>query len=123
MDIATAEAALARHVAQLGGLTEQQTVCGAGGIPESPPMVLVRFVSGKLAASALTDLVAEVRGVFAEPAEAQAFASAVWGALPEYGAAGFAELAAEGGVELGTLKSGCWRKLTPEEIRLLTGEE
>ena len=29
---------------------------------------------------------------------------------------------AEGGVELGALKSGCWRKLTPEEIGLLTGE-
>ena len=43
MDIATAEAALARHVAQLGGLTENRTVCGAGGIPESPPMVSSRY--------------------------------------------------------------------------------
>ena len=104
MDITTAEAALARHVAQLGGLTENRTVCGAGGIPESPPMALVRFVSGELASSELADLVAEVRGVFAEPAEAQAFAAAVWGALPSYGAAGFAELASAGGVELAESK-------------------
>ncbi|MCR5577286.1 MAG: rRNA pseudouridine synthase [Oscillospiraceae bacterium] len=29
---------------------------------------------------------------------------------------------AEGGVRLGGLKSGCWRKLTPEEIDMLLGE-
>ncbi len=29
----------------------------------------------------------------------------------------------EGGVELGELKSGCWRHLTPEELDLLLGKE
>ena len=28
----------------------------------------------------------------------------------------------EGGVELGTLKSGCWRHLTKDEIRRLLGK-
>ena len=29
---------------------------------------------------------------------------------------------AEGGVELGSLKSGCWRRLTKDEIKSLLGE-
>ena len=59
------------------------------------PLVLVRFVSGKLSATTLAELVAEVRGVFAEPEEARNFAAAVWGALPQYGVSGFTELAAD----------------------------
>ena len=100
MDINAAECALARHVARQSGLALDQTVlCGNGGVVESPPMVRVRFVSGKLAATALAEFVAEVHGVFAEPEEAHAFAAAVWGKLPRYGDDGFTELAADDDVK------------------------
>ena len=96
MDIATAERALALQVAQQSGLELDRTVlCGAGELPETSPLVRVRFISGKLSNAALAEFVAEVRGVFAEPEAAHAFVSAVWGALPRYGAAGFTELAAD----------------------------
>jgi len=102
MDIAAAECALARQVAQQSGLILDQTVlCGNGEVTEAPPMVRVRFVSGKLAEAELAEFVAEVRGIFAEPEEAHAFVAAVWGALPGYGTCGFTELAAEGGIEFG----------------------
>ena len=96
MDIATAERALALLVAQQSGL---ETVCGGGEFPEAPAVARVRFVSVEPAGSTLANGVAEVRGCFAEPGESRAFADAVWGTLPRYGTAGFAELAAEGGVE------------------------
>lgn len=99
MDIATAERALTHFVAQQGGLGPGQTALGSGKLPEAAPLATVRFVSGRFAGEALADCVAEVRGVFAEPEEARAFAAALWGELPRYGAEGFAELAAEGGVE------------------------
>jgi hypothetical protein len=100
MDIAAAETALAREIAQLGRLDFGRTVrCGVSVLTEAAPLVLVRFVSGKLAEEKLTEFVAEVRGVFAEPDEAQAFAVAVWGALPLYGTAGFAEIGAADFVE------------------------
>lgn len=100
MDIDAAECALARQVAQQSGLTLDRTVlCGNGGVTEAPPMVRVRFVSGTLAETELAEFVAEVRGVFAEPEEAHAFAAAVWGGLPGYGVGGFTELAADGDVK------------------------
>ena len=100
MDIATAERALARQVAQLSGLELDQTVRhGGGGLPDAAPLACVRFVSGTTGQTALAEFVAEVRGVFAEPEEALDFAAAVWGALPRYGAEGFTELAAEREVE------------------------
>ena len=100
MDIATAETALAREIARLGDLELGRTVrCGVSGLTDTAPLVLVRFVSGRPAGEALAECVAEVRGVFAEPEEAQAFAVAVWGALPVYGAAGFTEIAATDYVE------------------------
>lgn len=96
MDIATAEKTLTLLVAQLSGLEPDRTVlCGGGDLTGAAPLVYVRFVSGKLADSALAELVAEVRGAFAEPEEARAFAAAVWGALPRYGVSGFTELAAD----------------------------
>ena len=101
MDIATAERALARQVAQLGGLELDKTVrCGDNGaLPEATPLVTVRFTSGTTAGTELAEFAAEVRAFFAEPKEASDFAAAVWGALPLYGAAGFTELAAEGRIE------------------------
>ena len=96
MDITTAENALTALVAQSGGLEVDRTVlCGGGDLPPAAPLVQVRFVSGKLSATALAELVAEVRGVFAEPEEARTFAAAVWGALPRYGVSNFTELAAD----------------------------
>ena len=101
MDIVTAERALTRYAARKSGLTPDRTVLrGNGDLTEAPTLVRVRFVSGRPAGPAsLAELVAELRGVFAEPEEAHAFADAVWGTLPEYGAEGFTELAAEGVVE------------------------
>ena len=97
MDIVTAERALARFAARQSGLAlDRNVLCGDGELPEAPPLVRVRFVSGRPAGTeSLAELVAEVRGVFAEPEEAHAFAAAVWGALPRYGDEGFTELAAE----------------------------
>ena len=100
MDIATAERALALLVAQQSGLELDRTVRCGGDLPDAAPLVSVRFVSGKTENSALSEFVAEVRGVFAEPDEAGAFVAAVWGGLPRYGTAGFTSLAAEGGLEL-----------------------
>ena len=100
MDIATAERALARQVALLSGLELDRTVRrGGGDPPDAAPLVTVRFVSGSVENANLTEFVAEVRGVFAEPDGAGDFAAAVWGGLPRYGTAGFTELAAEGEIE------------------------
>ncbi len=99
MDIAAAEKVLTRQVAQWSGLEADRTVLCGSGAPGAAPLVSVRFVSGKTAAAALAEFVAMVRGAFAEPEEARAFAAAVWGELPRYGIAGFAELAPEGSVE------------------------
>ncbi len=100
MDIATAETALAREIARLGDLEFGRTVrCGASGLTDTAPLVRVRFISGRPAGETLAEFVAELRGVFAEPEEAQAFAVAVWGALPLYGIAGFKEIAATDFVE------------------------
>ena len=96
MDIRTAENALADLVAQASGLELDRTVlCGNGDLPLTAPLVQVRFVAGKLAATTLAELVAEVRGTFAEPEEARDFAAAVWGALPRYGVSDFTEIAAD----------------------------
>ena len=96
MDITTAENALTELIAQASGLEPDRTVlCGNGDLPPAAPLVQVRFTSGKLAATALAELVAEVRGTFAEPAEARNFAAAVWGTLPRYGVSNFTELAAD----------------------------
>ena len=100
MDISTAETALAREIARLGSLEAGRTVrCGVSDLTDTAPLVRVRFVSGKFAGEALTEFVAELRGVFAEPEEAQEFAVAVWGALPLYGVSGFTEIAAADFVE------------------------
>lgn len=96
MDISTAEKALTRLVARQSGLElDRAVLCGSGEVPETPPLVRVRFISGKLSGAALAECVAEIRGVFAEPEEALAFAAAVWGDLPRYGTSGFTELAAD----------------------------
>ena len=100
MDVSTAETALAREIARLGDLEVGRTVrCGVSELTDTAPLVLVHFVSGKLAGETLTEFVAEIRGVFAEPEGAQAFAVAVWGSLPLYGVSGFAEIAATDFVE------------------------
>jgi len=106
MDIVTAERALARLAARQSGLTlDRNVLCGNGGSPETPPLVQVSFVSGRPAGSAgLAELVAEVRGVFAEPEEAYAFADAVWGMLPCYGIEGFTALEAEKEIAFATEK-------------------
>jgi len=96
MDIATAENALAALIAQSSGLElDREVLCGGGDLPPAAPLVQIFFVSGKLSATTLTELVAEVRGSFAEPEEARSFAAAVWGALPQYGVSNFTELAAD----------------------------
>lgn len=96
MDIVTAEQTLTSLIAQSGGLAIDRTVlCGNADLAETAPLVRVRFVSGRLSDSALAELTAEVRGVFAEPEEARDFAAAVWGELPRFGVSGFTEIAAD----------------------------
>ena len=96
MDIVTAEQTLTLLIAQTSGLAvDREVLCGNGDLTETAPLVRVRLVSGKFADSDLAELVAEVRGVFAEPEDARDFAAAVWGALPRYGASGFTEIAAD----------------------------
>lgn len=106
MDITTAERALAQLVAQWSGLELDRTVlCGGGDVPAAAPLVQVRFIAGRPAgAESLADFVAEVRGSFAEPGEAQDFVAAVWGALPRYGVSGFADLDDGGKLELAERK-------------------
>lgn len=110
MDIVTAERALTRLVAQRSGLEiDREVLCGGGTVPETPPLARVRFMSGKVSGAALAEFVAEVRGVFAEPEEARAFAAAVWGHLPRYGEAGFTELSGDDktGIEFAE-QNGCF---------------
>ncbi len=96
MDIVTAEKALTLLVARQSGLAaDREVLCGGGEVPETPPLVRVRFISGKVSGAALAEFVAEIRGVFAEPEEALNFAAAVWGNLPRYGESGFTELAGD----------------------------
>ena len=105
MDIMTAERKLARWVAQRSELTpDRRLLCGE--LPAGIPGAGVRFTTGHTGREALSEFVAEVRGVFAEPEEARAFAAAVWGALPVYSTAGFAALAAAG--ELGFAEEEGW---------------
>ena len=98
MDIATAERALARYVAQRCPSPDTPVLAGNSEIPETPPMVRLRFVSGTLGTEELREFTAELRGAFAEPEEASGFADAVWGALPAYGAEGFTVLERSGEV-------------------------
>ena len=81
MDIATAERALARYVAQRCPLPDTPVLAGDSEIPEAPPMVRLRFVSGTLGAEELREFAAELRGAFAEPEEARGFADAVSGSV------------------------------------------
>lgn len=97
MDITSAEQKLTRWVALRSGLTVDRQVL-RGELPAGMPGVRVRFISGHTGNSALSEFVAEVRGVFAEPDEARDFAGAVWGALPNYGIEGLTALTGTGDV-------------------------
>jgi len=97
MDINTAEQNLTRRVARVSGLELDRQVL-RGALPGGAPGVRVRFVSGHTGNAALSEFVAEIVGVFAEPDEARAFAAAVWGGLPAYFADGFSALVGEDGV-------------------------
>ena len=97
MDIMTAERKLARWVAQQSELTpDRRLLCGE--LPAGIPGAGVRFTTGHTGREALSEFVAEVRGVFAEPNEARDFANAVWGKLPSYGPEGLTALIAAGDV-------------------------
>lgn len=100
MDITTAELTLAQWVAQQGGLTPDESVF-RGELPAGIPGVRVVFLSGRTGSSELSDFVAEVHGLFAEPEEARSFADAVWGVLPRYNDSGFTELSTEGAIAFG----------------------
>lgn len=100
MDVTTAERTLAQWVAQQSGLTPDESVF-RGELPPGLPGVRVAFLSGRAGHSELSDFVAEVHGVFAEPEEARSFAEAVWGALPRYGESGFTELSSDGAIAFG----------------------
>ena len=91
MNITDAEQKLTRWVAQQSGLTINLQVL-RGELPAGMPGVRVCFISGHMGNSTLSEFVAEVRGVFAEPDEARDFAAAVWGALPSYGTDGLMAL-------------------------------
>ena len=103
MDIENAELALTRFVADRCGLTVNSTVF-RGELPPGTTGAAVRLTSGHAAGEDLAEFSATVSGAFDEPAEARAFADALWGGLPVCNTSGFTRIAAAG--ELSFFVSG-----------------
>ena len=103
MTIENAEIALVRFVAERTGSTVNSTVF-RGELPPGTTGAAVCFTGGRPAGTDLAEFSATVSGAFAEPAEARAFADALWGGLPVCNTSGFTRIAAAG--ELSFFVSG-----------------